>query len=603
MLSSNEIYIQDLQSALCATVKAICGRGDIEIIFGKDPPRAVGGRIYMPIPSFSPEDNFAQTLWRGQSDRLAVKLAFHDTVTEARYRPSIVLAAELYHKILRLYSEKKGIEQYRGIAHNIKSVYQNIFSDLGDNFEKCDKQDFYFYLILYDYIPFLFIPPQIQALEKFLNLQSRVFLEHLTALKQAGDFQEFAMQASALCLFLYQDKSDSDISQSGDRITDDNLMSGEKKTSDDVATEISQDNFLDSMAVPSGDMFQEGDISASQTEINNYEFSADDFMTLEEEDFHSASQDYKIFTKEFDVIIPAEKICHFEEKKSLFGELTRASKDYKYLTKKLAAKLRAKLMATQLNSSQNYLYDGLIDPTRLSGLIINPTEEAIFKEERHSWAYDTVVTLLIDNSGSMRGRPMTIAAISTDIIADTLEKCGVKVEILGFTTLDWKGGKSRKKWEQAGCPPMAGRLNDLHHIIYKSAHTSWKKSKDNMGILLKETLLKENIDGEALLWAYNRVMKYTQRRKILMVISDGAPVDDSTFHVNDSGFLERHLQNIIHFIENKSAVELLAIGIGHDVTRYYKRAITIRNIDILADIMTQSFMTLFNNNIKKTKKI
>jgi cobaltochelatase CobT len=254
------------------------------------------------------------------------------------------------------------------------------------------------------------------------------------------------------------------------------------------------------------------------------------------------------------------------------------------------AKLNA-LYPFRVHDAQSY---GRLDSKKLPALVMNPLDEYIYTTQNEHPMRDMALTVLIDNSGSMRGRPITTAAISAEIIAQTLEKCGVKVEILGFTTADWKGGNTKKLWQKNGSSPLPGRLNDLMHIIYKQSHTPYRKAKNNLGVLLKESILKENIDGEALLWAYNRLMNMPQNRKILMVISDGAPVDDSTFSANDSGLLERHLQNMIHFIEKKSPVELVAIGIGHDVSRYYKNAVTIRSPETLTEVMMDSFIKLFD---------
>ena len=249
-----------------------------------------------------------------------------------------------------------------------------------------------------------------------------------------------------------------------------------------------------------------------------------------------------------------------------------------------------------------HLTEGHIDPKKIASFVADPMQDDIFKITDNNLMRDVSLTLLIDCSGSMRGRPMTTAAVSADIIASTLEKCGVKVEILGFTTAGWKGGKVKKAWEEAGAPPLPGRLNDLLHVIFKEGHSPWRRSREDLGVLLKEALLKENIDGEALLWAHDRLMATSEQRKILMVISDGAPVDDSTFSANDSGILERHLRNVIHMIEKKSPIELTAIGIGHDVTRYYNNAVTIRNVDKLTEVMMEQFVTLFDSSKRKSYK-
>ena len=303
---------------------------------------------------------------------------------------------------------------------------------------------------------------------------------------------------------------------------------------------------------------------------------------------------YYVYTSQFDETVPAEELAEPEELDRLRTMLDQQLAHLQSVITKLANRLQRKLMAQQTRSWLFDLDEGILDSARLARIVANPTVPLSFKQERQTEFRDTIVTLLIDNSGSMRGRPIAIAAMCTDILARTLERCGVKVEILGFTTRAWKGGKSRDAWIQAGRPPLPGRLNDLRHIIYKSADTPWRRTRKNLGLMLKEGLLKENIDGEALVWAHNRLAARPEQRKILMVISDGAPVDDSTLSVNPSNILELDLRHVIAWIESVSDVELTAIGIGHDVTRYYKRAVTIADADELASALTTRLTELFD---------
>ena len=309
-------------------------------------------------------------------------------------------------------------------------------------------------------------------------------------------------------------------------------------------------------------------------------------------------KDYKIFTTEFDEIAKAETLENQEEILKLRKNLDQQLTNFQNLITKLANKLQRQLLAKQNRSWDFDLEEGLLDSSKLPRVIIDPYNSLSFKKEKDLEFKDTIVTLLIDNSGSMRGRPITIAAICADILSRTLERCSVKVEILGFTTKNWKGGKSREEWNKKGKPKFPGRLNDLRHIIYKSADTHWRQSKKNLGLMLKEGLLKENIDGEAITWAFNRLNKRKEERKILMVISDGAPVDDSTLSVNSGDFLEKHLKKIVKFIENSSEIEILAIGIGHDVSRYYEKAIKITDVQELGDVMISLLSGLFDNKKK-----
>ena len=312
----------------------------------------------------------------------------------------------------------------------------------------------------------------------------------------------------------------------------------------------------------------------------------------------SLDQDYKIFTTEFDEIAKAEILESIKETQKLRKNLDQQLVGFKDLITKLANKLQRQLLAKQNRAWEFDLEEGLLDSSKLTRIIMDPYNSLSFMKEKDLDFKDTIVTLLIDNSGSMRGRPITIAALCADILSRTLERCSVKVEVLGFTTKNWKGGKSREAWAKTDKPKNPGRLNDLRHIIYKGADTHWRQAKNNIGLMLKEGLLKENIDGEAISWAYNRIKKRKEERKILMVISDGAPVDDSTLSVNSGDFLEKHLKKIVKFIEVKGDVEILAIGIGHDVSRYYNKAIKITDVHELGDVMISQLSGLFDNKKK-----
>ena len=319
---------------------------------------------------------------------------------------------------------------------------------------------------------------------------------------------------------------------------------------------------------------------------------------IQKKDNINIEQDYKIFTSKFDEVAKAEILETKEEIDKLRKNLDQQLLSFQDLITKLANKLQRQLLAKQNRSWEFDLEEGLLDSSKLTRVIIDPYNSLSFKKEKDLDFKDTIVTLLIDNSGSMRGRPITIAALCADILSRTLERCSVKVEILGFTTKNWKGGKSREEWNKNNKPKNPGRLNDLRHIIYKSADIQWRQSKKNLGLMLKEGLLKENIDGEAIMWAYNRIKKREEERKILMVISDGAPVDDSTLSVNSGDFLEKHLRKMVKLIENKKDVEILAIGIGHDVSRYYSKAIKITDVQELGDVMIEQLSGLFNNKDK-----
>ncbi|MGB6177396.1 MAG: cobaltochelatase subunit CobT, partial [Methylocella sp.] len=306
------------------------------------------------------------------------------------------------------------------------------------------------------------------------------------------------------------------------------------------------------------------------------------------------SPDYKAFTKKFDEVVAAQDLCDAEELERLRSYLDKQLNSLSSIVARLANRLQRRLMAKQSRSWEFDLEEGILDPARLPRIIVDPRQPLSFKREKDTLFRDTVVTLLIDNSGSMRGRPITVAASCADILARTLERCGVKIEILGFTTRAWKGGQSREAWLQENKPASPGRLNDLRHIIYKSADAPWRRSRKHLGLMMREGLLKENIDGEALDWAHKRLLARTEQRRILMMISDGAPVDDSTLSVNPGNYLEKHLRRVIEEIETRSPVELIAIGIGHDVTRYYRRAVTIVDAEELGGAMTEKLAELFD---------
>ena len=323
-----------------------------------------------------------------------------------------------------------------------------------------------------------------------------------------------------------------------------------------------------------------------------------DKQIIQKKSINNIDLEYKIFTGEFDEVVKAENLENADEASKLRKTLDQQLIAFQDLITKLANKLQRQLLAKQNRAWDFDLEEGLLDSSKLPRIIIDPYNSLSFKKEKDLDFKDTVVTLLIDNSGSMRGRPITIAAICADILSRTLERCSVKVEILGFTTKNWKGGQSREAWNKKGKPKIPGRLNDLRHIIYKGADNHWRQSKNNLGLMLKEGLLKENIDGEAISWAFSRLKKRREERKILMVISDGAPVDDSTLSVNSGDFLEKHLKKIVKFIEDKSDIEILAIGIGHDVSRYYNRAIKITDVNELGDVMISQLSSLFDKKNK-----
>ena len=385
-------------------------------------------------------------------------------------------------------------------------------------------------------------------------------------------------------LSINNDENINDQKNEDDNLSEnDNQKNPEKDKGDDQSEDVSQDS--SDKSIVDGDEKGEGD--QGEDYEGSYQSSKLESLTK-----------YKAYTREFDEIIEANKLCDFQELEKLRSSLDKQVFSFQTLIAKLANRLQRKLLSQQNRNWEFNLEEGYLDNSKLAKFIANPSNVLTFKKEKTTEFKDTVVTLLIDNSGSMRGRPITIAAICADILSRTLERCSVKVEILGFTTKNWKGGQSREEWNKLGKQKKPGRLNDLRHIIYKSADNHWRQSKKNLGLMLKEGLLKENIDGEAISWAFNRLIKRKEERKILMVISDGAPVDDSTLSVNSGDFLEKHLKKTVKQIENKKDFELLAIGIGHDVSRYYKKAIKITDVQELGDVMISQLSSLFDKKKK-----
>ena len=390
---------------------------------------------------------------------------------------------------------------------------------------------------------------------------------------------------------IYDSENEKNETQDNEESNESNNKQNQSEDEQEKTKQEEEQNGLD------GDYdFDDHSINEQLVDADSEEQSSE--SVLQRINIDTINKNYNIYTTQFDEIAKAEKLESEEEITKLRNNLDQQLVGFQDLITKLANKLQRQLLAKQNRSWEFDLEEGLLDSSKLPRVIMDPHHSLSFKKEKDLDFKDTVVTLLIDSSGSMRGRPITIAALCADILSRTLERCSVKVEILGFTTKNWKGGKSREIWNNNNKPKNPGRLNDLRHIIYKNADTHWRQSKKNIGLMLKEGLLKENIDGEAILWAFNRLKKRKEERKILMVISDGAPVDDSTLSVNSGDFLEKHLKKMVKFIENKTDIEILAIGIGHDVSRYYSKAIKITDVQELADVMISELSGLFENKKK-----
>ena len=537
---------------------------------------------------------------RAETDSEALKRRFSNRKLLNKNSPKNPSCRTLYHLAEKVRYELLGSEMLKGISKNFKDNYKYRLQSLEQTKIKKKEDtniiDAFEIYMTNKFFDVKLSPGNKEILQFWENDFNKSIEKHLSFLKANLENQE-----------IYNNKF-SEILESMDIFENDDTTEKENDEKDDTQDQNNPNNNEDKENEQSSKTSEDENISQgmdSEDDVN--EFRLDDQLANENnEDMESenviqkknlgiSDKEYKVFTTEFDEVAKAESLETAEEILKLRKNLDQQLTSFQDLITKLANKLQRQLMAKQNRSWEFDLEEGLLDSSKLPRIIIDPYNSLSFKKEKDLDFKDTIVTLLIDNSGSMRGRPITIAAICADILSRTLERCSVKVEILGFTTKNWKGGKSRQEWNRLGKKKNPGRLNDLRHIIYKGADSHWRQSKKNLGLMLKEGLLKENIDGEAITWAFNRLKKRKEERKILMVISDGAPVDDSTLSVNSGDFLEKNLKKIVKFIENKSEVEILAIGIGHDVSRYYQKAIKISDVQELGDVMIDQLSGLFEN--------
>jgi len=537
--------------------------------------------------------------FRADTDSEALKRKFSNKKIYLKNLPSKPTLKSLYNVSEKIRYEKLGSQMLKGINKNLLDNYKyKIDLKRKDQLKSKDDTSITEAFEIYMLKNFFNINPNALC-EKILSFWESEFKQsfgkHLNYLKQNIENQELYSSKFIEILnefdFLEKDEEEKNEENQHENEKNEQQNADSKKETDEKQDQNEAQNQ-----------------SVSETDLDVNEFRMEEQLFDTEGDQKSSENiiqklnnlksehEYKIFTKEFDEIEKAENIETAEEILKLRKNLDHQLINFKDLIIKLANKLQRQLMAKQNRSWDFDLEEGLLDSSKLPRIIIDPYNSLSFKKEKDLEFKDTVVSLLIDNSGSMRGRPITIAALCADILSRTLERCSVKVEILGFTTKNWKGGKSRESWNKNGKQKNPGRLNDLRHIIYKSADSQWRQSKKNLGLMLKEGILKENIDGEAILWAYNRLKKRKEERKILMVISDGAPVDDSTLSVNSGDYLEKHLKKVVRYVESQDNIEILAIGIGHDVSRYYNRAIKITDVQELGDVMISELSNLFKNN-------
>jgi cobaltochelatase CobT len=607
--TSKESPTEPFKRAVTGCLRALARKPELEVAFAAERPGLMGGKVRLPEPPRKLSKAEAAIV-RGHADSIALRLACHDAAMHRRLQPAGQQARAVFEAVEQARVEAIGARRMDGVAQNLTAMLDERFhrAKFDEITERADAPiEDALALMVRERLTGLAPPP---AAKRMVDLWRPMIedragsdLDRLENLVE--DQRQFSDAIHDLldALEMGEDRShESDDEQDEgeeERRKQESGEDGEAADSDEMQrmsmeeSQVSSEDIPDAAAeaveAPTADMADDTDMGDAETPGEPQRprhFGANE----------PRGPDYRAFTVKFDETIAAEDLCEAEELDRLRGYLDKQLSHLQGVVARLANRLQRRLMAQQNRSWEFDLEEGVLDPARLSRVIIDPLHALSFKAEKDMQFRDTVVTLLLDNSGSMRGRPITVAATCADILARTLERCGVKVELLGFTTRAWKGGQSREHWLTAGKPANPGRLNDLRHIIYKSADAPWRRARKNLGLMMREGLLKENIDGEALDWAHKRLLGRTEQRKILMMISDGAPVDDSTLSVNPGNYLERHLRWVIEEIETRSPVELIAIGIGHDVTRYYRRAVTIVDAEELGGAMTEKLAELFEEH-------
>ncbi|AWN35440.1 cobaltochelatase subunit CobT [Methylobacterium radiodurans] len=606
-----EPVAEPLKRSVAGCLRAIARRSEIEVTYATDRPALTGDKARLPEPPRKLSAHDVAVL-RGNADSMALRLGCHDVAVHRRLAPENAPARAVYDAVEQARVEAIGARRMAGVASNISAMLEDRYHRGGKYETITDRAD----APMEDAVALMVrerltgqAPPA--AAQRIVDL----WRDHVEAkagrnldglLGSIEDQRAFARSVRDLLSSLDMadetpfDPEDDETDEEGEaQDSEQSPQEGEAEeqsqgdraeieTSEEASDEI-EEGTQEAADAPSGELPDEAEEADSEE-------AGESWRPPQRADNTPRGPEYKIFNARFDEVIHAEDLCDPDELARLRTYLDKQLSHLQGVVGRLANRLQRRLLAQQNRAWDFDLEEGQLDPARLVRVVIDPFQPLSFKQEKDTNFRDTVVTLLLDNSGSMRGRPITVAATCADILARTLERCGVKVEILGFTTRAWKGGQSREAWLAAGKPPNPGRLNDLRHIVYKAADAPWRRARKNLGLMMREGLLKENIDGEALDWAHKRLLGRPEQRKILMVISDGAPVDDSTLSVNAGNYLERHLRWMIEDIETRSPVELLAIGIGHDVTRYYRRAVTIIDAEELGGAMTEKLAELFEED-------
>jgi len=596
------------KQAVTSTMRAISGDPDLQVSFGRGKPYMQGQRARVPLPDKNlSEEKLAS--FRGKADQFALRSRFHDETKHRDNRPSLSAAQDIFDSIEEARLSCIGSYLMKGLGENLQEELKDYC--LEKEYDKIENQS---EAPLGEALGLLIREKIIgKKLPRGGDIVLELWRDHLKEIVLAADLKEletllfdqdaFIRVAKKMIssLGLGEPEHDSDNhDEAEDSEQSEEETSAESSEEDPVPEEGGETDFSDAI---------EGEVEVDMDAVDMAELDSDEEdlgappdTPSERSWMRPKENNYKIYTENFDETVLASDLCEAAELERLRGVLDNHLQSSQIIISKLANRLQRKLLAQQNRTWEFDLEEGTLDTSRLTSVVIDPFHPLAFKEEKDTDFRDTVVSLLIDSSGSMRGRSITIAAMCADILGRTLERCSVKVEILGFTTRAWRGGQSRESWLLGGKSAQPGRLNDLRHIIYKSADMPWRRSRTNLGLMMREELLKENIDGEALLWAHNRIVGRPEDRKILMVISDGLPVDNSTLLVNPSNYLEQHLKYAIDQIENHSDVELVAVGIGHDVTHHYRRAVTITDAEQLGDAMTDQLVDLFDEESNKSKR-
>ena len=591
---------EPFKRAVAIAVRSLAGEPELEVNFSAEPPTLKGLKAKLPLPSRNLPPNEVAVV-RGAGDAYALRRAYHEDKLHDQYRPQSAEGAAMFEAAEQARVEAIGSLAMKGVADNLTAGLEQRLHARGlakarvrADVPIADALGLIVREKLTGQAPPESAKTAVDLWRDWIESRAGKDLDKLG--DTLRDQKAFAKLTRTILKDLnFGDDLNSEADDTGED-ADDSSENQEGDAEEDASAEgeTSEADLKEAEGEESQDA--DAEMRAEQTEEMGDATEPEDAMKPWRPELpfaHSDEWGYKVHTTQYDEIVEAAELCDAEEMARLRAFLDQQLAAMQGVVSRLANKLQRLLMAQQNRTWEFDLEEGMLDTSRLPRIIIDPMYPLSFKREKDMTFRDTVVTLLLDNSGSMRGRPIMVAAMCADILARTLERCAVKTEILGFTTRAWKGGQSREKWIADGKPPHPGRLNDLRHIIYKAADEPWRRARRNLGLMMREGLLKENIDGEALMWAHNRLVHRPEQRKILMVISDGAPVDDSTLSVNAGNYLERHLRHVIEEIEDKSSVELNAIGIGHDVTRYYRKAVTIVDAEQLGGAMTEQLTSLF----------